>query len=147
MTQNCENAKYVLRTDDDQAIDTLHLPTYLNHYIGDSKTENERFYLCYALNETEPKRDPDNKWYVSNQDYPAAYYPEYCCGWAYVTNIPTIRSILGKTYTVKLQAEDPIQFGTILSKGLITYLNTKITLHKKSGTVQNIRKIIIFPMI
>ena len=96
LTQNCENAKYVLRTDDDQAIDTLHLPTYLNHYIGDSKTENERFYLCYALNQTEPKRDPNNKWYVSHQDYPAEYYPDYCCGWAYVTNIPTIKSILGK---------------------------------------------------
>jgi len=94
MTQNCENAQYILRTDDDQAVDTLHLPKFLNHYIGDSKTENERFYLCYALNQTEPKRDPDNKWYVSHQDYPAEYYPEYCCGWAYVTNIPTIKSIL-----------------------------------------------------
>ena len=36
--------------------------------VGKGKIENKRFSLCYALNETESKRDPDNKWYVSHQD-------------------------------------------------------------------------------
>ena len=32
LVNNCENTKYVLKTDDDQAVDIFHLPTYLEHY-------------------------------------------------------------------------------------------------------------------
>ena len=95
MTQKCENAQYILRSDDDQAVDTFHLPIFLNRYIGDDVLRNDNFYLCYVFDQTKPKREPDNKWYVSYQEYPDEFFPEYCCGWAYVTNIPTIKSILG----------------------------------------------------
>ena len=44
--------------------------------------------------EKNPKRDPKNKWYVSYSEYKYNVYPEYCAGWAYVTNIETMRSIL-----------------------------------------------------
>ena len=62
-------------------------------------SNENRFYLCYLLQKTKPKRGIGNKWFVSFQDYPQEFYPDYCCGWAYVTNIPTIKSILG-TYSV-----------------------------------------------
>ena len=66
----------------------------LINYLNTDSNEN-RFYLCYLLQKTKPKRGIGNKWFVSFQDYPQEFYPDYCCGWAYVTNIPTIKSILG----------------------------------------------------
>ena len=80
-----------MKSDDDQAVDIYHLPTYLNHFID----FQERFYLCYILENTKPKRNIKNKWFVSFQDFPDEFYPDYCAGWAYVTNIPTIKSVLG----------------------------------------------------
>ena len=32
VANNCDNTKYVLKSDDDQAVDIFHLPTYLEHY-------------------------------------------------------------------------------------------------------------------
>ena len=96
ITQNCENAKYILRSDDDQAIDTHHLPIFLDNFIDMKDNKNDNFYLCYSLNDAKPKRDPNSKWYVSKEDYADESYPEYCCGWAYVTNVATMKNILGK---------------------------------------------------
>ena len=32
LANNCDKTKYVLKSDDDQAVDIFHLPTYLEHY-------------------------------------------------------------------------------------------------------------------
>lgn len=92
VSQNCQKANYVLKSDDDQAIDVFHLPKYLDTFVEPSK---EKFYLCYILEKTKPQRAITNKWFVSFQDFPGEYYPNYCAGWAYVTNIATINQILG----------------------------------------------------
>ena len=81
-----------MKSDDDQAVDIYHLPTFLKSYT-DFK---EKFYLCYILEKTKPMRAVKDKWFVSFQDYPDEYYPNYCAGWAYVTSISTIETILGK---------------------------------------------------
>ena len=91
MIDYCNTAQYILKSDDDQAIDTFHLPLYMNNFSPTSK-----FYLCRVMSDVEknPKRDPKNKWYVSYSEYKHDVYPEYCAGWAYVTNIETMKSIL-----------------------------------------------------
>ena len=100
ITQNCENAEYILRSDDDQAIDTHHLPIFLDNFIDIKDNKNDNFYLCYSLNDAKPKRDTNSKWYVSKEDYADESYPEYCCGWAYVTNVATMKNILGNCFSL-----------------------------------------------
>lgn len=86
----CHQTKFVLRSDDDQVIDVHHLPHFLSHYVDD----NQRFYLCHHFAGTKPHRNVNSKWYVSTEEYAEDMYPDYCCGWAYVTNVATLNTIL-----------------------------------------------------
>ncbi len=90
--ENCGEVQYVLKSDDDQAVDIEHLRQYfLKNYIH----SEELFYLCHFLMGEKPRRDPKNKWFVSNEEFQENVYPDYCAGWAYVTNIQTVASIIG----------------------------------------------------
>ena len=93
----CPHAEYVLKTDDDQAVDVGHLKMFLKEFIPQKNDvdKNTYFYLCYILKNKPPKRNPENKWYVSYQEYSKDVYPDFCSGWAYVTNVNTISAILG----------------------------------------------------
>lgn len=88
-----ENVQYVLKTDDDQAVDVHHLQLFMEMFILPKKLQN--FYLCHYLEEQVPRRDPDNKWHVSRNEYESDSYPNFCSGWAYVTNINTLSKVLG----------------------------------------------------
>jgi len=92
MTQHCNNAKLVLKSDDDLVIDVHHLEVYINHYIEDP--HQAYYYLCYIHQNEKPKRDATHKMFVSFRDYPQDVYPDFCSGSAYVTNLPTMKSIL-----------------------------------------------------
>ena len=91
MLNHCAKTKYILKSDDDQAIDTFHLPHYLSNFI-----EYDKFYLCLIMTgiEQKPQRDPKSKWYVSYEDYEHESYPDFCSGWAYVTSLKTMNRIL-----------------------------------------------------
>lgn len=92
ISKNCQKTEFVLKTDDDQAVDIHHLKSYLSHFL-DGKTQ-ENFYLCYLIEKQKPQRSIRAKHFVSFQEYPEEYYPNFCSGWAYVTNINTIENLL-----------------------------------------------------
>ena len=86
----CNFASWVLKTDDDQFVDTLHLPLLLSEL---KVPAGERLFLCQLLRRG-PERDPGSKWFISEEEYPGSSYPPYCAGWAYLTNLPTINALL-----------------------------------------------------
>ena len=88
--QHCADARWVLKTDDDQFVDMLHLPRLL-HQLG--VAPEDQLFLCQVLRRG-PERDPMSKWYVSEREYPGSSYPPYCAGWAYLTTMTTIRALL-----------------------------------------------------
>ena len=91
LTEHCQTADYVLKTDDDQFVDTLQLPRYLHTFLP---PPTELWFLCNVLQEVAPIRDPDSKWFVSSAEWAGAEYPAYCAGWAYVTTLPTVSRVL-----------------------------------------------------
>ena len=91
MTHHCSNTKFVLKCDDDVAVDVYHLHVFLGQYIEDPLSH---FYLCYINQNNKPQRQAAKKWFVSLKEYPHDSYPKYCVGGAYVTNIPTMKSML-----------------------------------------------------
>ena len=78
----------MLKSDDDQAIDTLQLPTYINYFVPDAN--KELFYLCTVVEGASVQRDKSSKHLVTEDEFEGNTYPTYCAGWAYVTNVPTI---------------------------------------------------------
>ena len=90
MAEKCDTANFVLKTDDDQAVDVYHLPSYLKQFVNNQ----EPFYLCHRLKGNKPQRNPEAKWFVTKEEYWKNDYPDYCSGWAHVTNLKTIKIIL-----------------------------------------------------
>ena len=74
------------------------------------------WYLCQVLRGKTPHRDPASKvtedeeivcsckvtynnywqWYVSEEEWPGAVYPDYCAGWVYVTTTATLAAVLAR---------------------------------------------------
>ena len=93
---HCGSAQYLLKTDDDQFVDTLQLPRYLQTFLP---PPSHSWFLCNVLKDVTPIRDPDSKWFVSRSEWPSSEYPAYCAGWAYVTTLPTLARVLAWSTT------------------------------------------------
>ena len=89
--KNCKGTKFVLKMDEDSAVDPFHLPIFLDHFI-DLATP---FLLCKFEEFKKPERNPKSGRFVSFQRYPYEYYPKYCSGKVYVTNLKAIKHVSG----------------------------------------------------
>jgi len=88
--EHCEAADYILKSDDDQFVDTFQLPRYLQAFLP---PPSQPWFLC-NLQLRAPIRAEDSKWFVSLTEWPESDYPPYCAGWAYVTTQPTLSLVL-----------------------------------------------------
>lgn len=83
--------KHVLKSDDDQAVDTHHLKRYLAAFVEDN---TRPFLLCDLIRNNKPQRNVNDKWHVTQDEYSGDKYPPYCAGWAYATNLAYVRLVL-----------------------------------------------------
>lgn len=115
ITENCPEAKYVVKTDDDVFVDMIHLPAYLSFY--DLEANSPQFFLCYVIADQHPIRDPDHprkKWFLTREEYSRDEFPNYCSGTAYVTNLATVENVLGRIE----RSLDPLFIDDVLVTGL-----------------------------
>ncbi|CAM1326844.1 Uncharacterised protein at_DN0319 [Pycnogonum litorale] len=77
-TSYCSKAKFILKADDDIYIDVKTLSENLK---TDSK-QNGDFIYCDPIYKARVQRDPNDRYYVSENQYPNQTYPTYCNGWA-----------------------------------------------------------------
>lgn len=102
----CQNARYVLKQDDDVIVDYLQLLGLLrNEGKGAnnlaSKISNPKKLTIYGkVLENQPvERDPKSKWNIPYYEYRHETFPPYVSGWAYVTTIPAIQELLQASET------------------------------------------------
>merc|ERR1712012_25364 len=88
--EHCPGADHVLKTDDDQFVDTLQLPRFLTTFLPQT---DRKWFLCHVL-DNDPQRHVSSKWFVTREEWPGDTYPQYCAGWAYVTTPATVKQIL-----------------------------------------------------
>ncbi|CAH1789161.1 unnamed protein product [Owenia fusiformis] len=84
----CSNAEYVMKTDADMWVNT---PRLL-HFLDSFKIKNEIIGSCFS--KAMPVRKKTSKWYVSMQQYPFKYFPEFCSGTGYVTTMQVVKDIV-----------------------------------------------------
>lgn len=89
----CQNAKFVVKMDDDVLVDYFQLYELLKGETG-SVTDRDSFIFGKTLTNQQVERDSSSKWFVPEKSYPPRTYPSYVSGWAYLTTISTIQSIL-----------------------------------------------------
>ena len=89
VSTRCSAAKAVMKTDDDSYVNVPNALKIVRNKF--SLLLNGVVGKCYQ--KSNPRRDKNDKWYVSKETYPRKYYPEYCSGSGYMTSYQIARKI------------------------------------------------------
>jgi hypothetical protein len=88
----------VLKTDSDVYLNIQlileWLPDALSQSYSKSNFSVRPFYAGSCPLSAQPMRIPQNKWYLSPEDYPPAKFPPFCFGAAYFLSLDLVRAIL-----------------------------------------------------
>lgn len=85
----CQNAKFVMKTDDDMFV---HLPALHKVLLKHEKKLQYSIGGQCRINEG-PIRSKGYKWYVPKELYPQSKYPGFCSGTGYVTSMSVAKQI------------------------------------------------------
>ncbi|CAF4868993.1 unnamed protein product [Pieris macdunnoughi] len=116
-SSKCSNTAFILKVDDDTVFNFDKTVDYLL-----SIPTQDQFIMGYILNNTLPRRNSNNKWFVTREEYPRQKYPAYLSGWFYIVNPKTAEIICSEApYHPYFWIDD------ILVTGILTeYLNIKL---------------------
>ena len=103
---------------DDMLVDTFHLPRFLKTHEFEDKQD---FFLCMVLKGYVPRRNVDDKWFVTREDFSGDEYPPYCAGPVYVTKIKTMRKILLRVEKLNYLFIDDLLLTGIAAEGITTH--------------------------
>jgi len=90
----CKQADFVIKTDDDMFIDLFQVYHITRPYLTSEEYRRSSFFLCPRWAGAKPQRDPNDKYFVSKEDFAGSEYPPYCWGWMYVTSPGTAARLL-----------------------------------------------------
>ncbi|CAK1553924.1 unnamed protein product [Leptosia nina] len=112
----CHTA-FILKVDDDTV---FNFDLTIN-FLSKVPTQDQ-FIMGYVLNNTLPRRNRENKWYVTMEEYPGQLYPPYLSGWYYIISPKTAASISNEA-----QYHPYFWIDDILVTGILTeYLGIKL---------------------
>jgi hypothetical protein len=95
VSQFCEQANFVVKTDDDQYVDLYEVLVLTRRYYNSLEYIKDRFLLCPVLRGNPILRDPGIKWFVSDGEIPTEveFYPNHCTGWLHIASPGTSRAL------------------------------------------------------
>ena len=99
-------------------MDTFHLPRFLKTHEFEDKQD---FFLCMVLKGYVPRRNVEDKWFVTREDFSGDEYPPYCAGPVYVTKIKTMRKILLRVEKLNYLFIDDLLLTGIAAEGVTTH--------------------------
>ncbi|CAG0922818.1 unnamed protein product [Notodromas monacha] len=91
---NCPGASYVIKMDDDIAVDFYQLATRLHT----RRPTNSLLGLLQL--QLDVVRNPGSKWFVPDDEYSAGTYPNFLSGWAYAASMDAVKDIVSLTTNV-----------------------------------------------
>lgn len=92
----CNEAKYILKSDDDMFVHIPNLVAILRNRLPVNAV------IGCRINGAMPLRDKTSKWYASVQEYSKKFYPSYCSGTAYVISRDSIEPLFNVSQSVSL---------------------------------------------
>ncbi|XP_043207936.1 lactosylceramide 1,3-N-acetyl-beta-D-glucosaminyltransferase A-like isoform X1 [Amphibalanus amphitrite] len=78
----CPQARFILKMDHDTVVDVFRLTRRLEELPEGTVGSDALLGVTYAG--SQPIRNPNSKWYVSELEYPESTYPYYMSGWLYL---------------------------------------------------------------
>lgn len=120
----CSQARYVMKVDDDTLINFKTLVDTL------TRSPKEDFITGYVCSRCRPMRDQNHKWYLSLQEYPRPFYPDYLKGPAYVMSGDLPAKIISMSLKTSLFLWEDVYIGIILEKLAISPRNNQCFIMK-----------------
>ena len=127
-------AQYVLKADDDSYVAVLELTQWLEEYQR-TQGHNKPLYLGAALIDKEPYREEDNKFYVSEKEYPAKTFPPYAAGPGYVFSGNLLAKLSNAIKVVRLFPNEDACFGALMQHIKVDLLNNDRFIPFSTGKV------------
>ena len=119
----CHTAKVFMKADDDLAFDMERLVKTVHPYIN-----KPRHLMCYLFKNPPVIRDKKSKFYITLEEYPDKFYPEYCNGWAFLYT----RDIVEEMCRYMLQTE-MFKIADVWTTGLVMQKVQKLTRIQLAG--------------
>ena len=94
----CNNAKFVIKMDDDITINIPLIVPYLTEKLNAGQTSN--VLECKMITENVPVRDRNNKWFITPEEYPFTKFLPYCAGHSSIMSIDVVRKMYKTTKKV-----------------------------------------------
>ena len=113
MSEYCENAKFIMKVDDDMVVNTKSLIEYFTS-LSNYNSTNKMYGRCkhpYNI----PIRDIKDKHYISREDYAPDLWPNYCLGPAYILTSDTLKPLYNLTKFVKQFPMEDVYVGLLAS--------------------------------
>ncbi|CAJ0586713.1 unnamed protein product, partial [Mesorhabditis spiculigera] len=88
---NCPWSRHIVHLDDDVIID---VDTIFHNLINPELGEELIICMGNSYHDAIVHRDPENRWYVPLESYPASVFPDYCAGAAYVLPMDAVPKLL-----------------------------------------------------
>lgn len=138
----CENVSFVLKLDDDVLVNIKSLARHLiEHVLPATRSQREeKFLYCDIIRNSVPVRQTSSKWFVHTKTYPFEFYPDYCRGFAYITNMNTIRFMSEQSRLIPRFWIDDIYFTGLLFDGI----DDVKWIDYKGRSIKHIIKMMIF---
>ncbi|CAF0830872.1 unnamed protein product [Brachionus calyciflorus] len=115
--KHCHNAHFIIKLDDDVFVNIKALGRHLIEKFGITQ-KNSKFMYCNINEMAMPIRENVSKWYVNSNTYPFSLYPKYCEGFAYITNVPTMRLMYEQSKIIPRFWIDDVYFTGLLLYGI-----------------------------
>ena len=123
----CDNAKYFAFFDDDYYVNINRVFQLLNSF---KPSEYSNTLIGYVWKNAMPMRIKSSKWYVSLEEYPYRFWPNYVTGGSFFAHMSTVQRIKIAMQYVKIIRFDDIFLGIVTYKlGMILKHNENLHFH------------------
>uniref|UniRef100_A0A183CI27 Hexosyltransferase n=1 Tax=Globodera pallida TaxID=36090 RepID=A0A183CI27_GLOPA len=112
----CANAKWVMKVDDDALVHLRRLAHWTEKIFRPIVVQNPLVYFGEIFHLSPPQRNPESKWYISEDVYPEDMYPDFMQGTVYLTTPATINAILLRTRQIDGFYLDDVVYTALLAK-------------------------------
>ena len=99
VTENCGDAVYVLKTDDDIIVDIHRVVRLMRAYL-EKKWGVANVLGGYMWPHMDVNRNKSSKWYTSPEDYAEAFFKVYLSGSAYIMSTDVVKQFYIKSHEV-----------------------------------------------
>ncbi|CAN7939549.1 unnamed protein product, partial [Ixodes hexagonus] len=102
--ENCQSVTYIVKMDDDFAVNVLKVMNYLESHLKPEKLE----FHCFVHAKTPVSRNVNSKWYLSQKVYPKKKFPPYCGGGSTMFTAGALRGLYNASFALHFHPIDDV---------------------------------------